>query len=167
MKRSELNEAELACLEYYEEESKHSESSILKVFNHGKSISEQLEPEVKKVDMSKFIDSDVLMEFFGNEILPNKKYDFLVSRNRGFNSYIDMDGEPWLNCQPKLNYVNAWLGGGGNPLPKGLWCKVYFVTGGYSEILSDDIPANYWSSNSVGTTILAFEILGLADGWSW
>ena len=166
MKRSELSEAELACFEYYEEESKHSESSVLKVFSYDKSISDQLEPEVKKVDMSKFIGSNVLMEFWDHEEYTDdvEVLSFLTHIKGLRPSFVDHVEASYYCCRPKLNYVNAWLGGE-NPLPDGLHVKIHYVPNKHCSSVDYQGGNGYLQAD--WEDIRAFEILGLADGWSW
>lgn len=165
MKISELSEAELACLEYYEEESKHSESSVLSVFKLGQRISEQLEPEIKKIDISKFVASAVLMEFWdyrgGNMSLGHLK---ALKNNACLCDMMPLSLIWFENCRPKLNHVNAWLGGE-CPLPDGLIVKFYLRSG---EILKSKVDNTImWGNTGNSGNIIAFEIIGLADGWEW
>lgn len=156
MKESELSREKKAFLNFYRYMQDRGDiakpdNRVLEVASIGKEIAQQLDPEVKKIDMYRFIGSQVLMKFedekgnWCNTLkVPPECFDCSVT--------------------PKLNYVNAWLGGE-CPLPEGLEIRIH-LRSSLSRIETDYMGLR-WKHNKTCDDIIAFEILGLADGWEW
>ena len=125
----------------------------------------RIKSEKKVVDLSVLADSDVDCEFWdyrGDTTLIDKLRN-LVGENTDF--YEDnTDGAVWKYCRPRMNHVHAWQGGSECPLPEGFKVKLYFR----QDVLPID---NYykvsWEHWSAANDIIAFEVLGLADGWCY
>tara|TARA_R110000787_G_scaffold122041_1_gene232941 strand:- start:164 stop:667 length:504 start_codon:yes stop_codon:yes gene_type:complete len=67
-------------------------------------------------------------------------------------------------CQPRMNHKHAWQGGE-CPLPEGFRVKVWFRDGSESTRSIASGNGLYWGQNNHGSDIIAFEVLGVADGY--
>ena len=90
--------------------------------------------------------------------------------------YYDGDGDTWESCKPRMNHKHAWQGGE-CPLPEGFGVKVWWRSGEEGVMNVESVNWNHVDrrprhicegmsvSNSGGADIIAFEVLGLADGY--
>lgn len=69
-------------------------------------------------------------------------------------------------CRPRMNHLHAWQGGE-CPLPEGLLVKVWYRRMGFAHISSSDYIDDWRHDGDYDTNIIAFEVLGLAEGWQW
>jgi hypothetical protein len=121
----------------------------------------RIKPAKKVIDLSVLIDSQIDCEFKNHisertnigkllGITKDAMYPY-VTGNSADNYYIQ--------CQPRIHHIHAWQGGE-CPLPEGFMIKVWFRSGGDTTVT---IPSGlYWGANS---ETMAFEVLGLADGY--
>ena len=124
----------------------------------------RIKPTKKVIDLSVLIESGIDCEFSdANEagifiskvIKQGKRISLALPEYR----YYDVDGDTWNRCQPRMNHKHAWQGGE-CPLPEGFMVKVWFRSGGDTTVTT---PSRlYWGANS---ETMAFEVLGLADGY--
>ena len=130
----------------------------------------RIKPTKKVIDLSVLIDSQIDCEFsdcdfkqytsvgrlssiFGGQTLP-----FVLSDDVGYNN------AKFEQCRPRMNHIHAWQGGA-CPLPEGFRVKVWLRDGGQKPM---ETIVNYltWSHDvSHWRDIIAFEVLGLADGY--
>lgn len=132
-------------------------------------------PQLKPVDLSVLIQSGIDVE--GSEGDRWYLYDHAVKSPKGETHYTLVDScdreTVWEQCRPRMNHIHAWQGGR-CPLPKGLSVKVVLRGG---SALRGAAPTHRWvwahASNiragyaRASADIIAFEVLGLADGYCW
>ena len=139
----------------------------------------RIKPKKKVVDMSVLIDSGIDCEFSNNGSTwgagklvnidtptpieredPPKEYLYLKD-------YIGLHNRPYRYCRPRMNHIHAWQGGE-CPLPEGLLVRVYFRNANNEVGLATDFK-DLWYLNAAldDNDIIAFEVLGLAEGWQW
>ena len=117
----------------------------------------------KVIDLSVLIDSQIDCEFkddigdrtnFGKllEITDADTYPYKTGNSRA---------DEYAQCQPRTHHIHAWQGGE-CPLPEGFKVKVWFRDGS-SDISQHN--AFIWSHDNLSGDIIAFEVLGLADGY--
>ena len=126
----------------------------------------RIKPTKKVIDLSVLIDSQIDCEFkddISERITIGKLqsvYDRYISDEYPYKtgtSRVDGFGQ----CQPRMDHKHAWQGGE-CPLPEGFRVKVWLRGGGDSAIL---IASGYWAWNYRPQDIIAFEVLGIADGY--
>ena len=114
----------------------------------------------KVIDLSVLIDSQIDCEFKpnGGQWYVGKLKEILAS-----GLYEDRLSNIWEQCQPRMNHIHAWQGGE-CPLPEGFRVKVWFRNTLYAPA---DRPATSirWCHDGDLYDIIAFEVLGLADGY--
>tara|TARA_B110000977_G_C10941837_1_gene441184 strand:+ start:152 stop:715 length:564 start_codon:yes stop_codon:yes gene_type:complete len=131
----------------------------------------RIKPTKKVIDLSILVNSGIDCEFS-----IHADFHFLLNRKLIEVPKADvnlLDGTAhfgcessclWQYCRPRMNHIHAWQGGE-CPLPEGFRIKVWFRNG--DEIHSSD--ASYlnlrWSNKKLDSDIIAFEVLGLADGY--
>lgn len=69
-------------------------------------------------------------------------------------------------CRPRMNHPHAWQGGE-CPLPEGVLVKVWYRRMGFAHISSSDYIDDWRHDGDYDTNIIAFEVIGLADGYCW
>ena len=89
---------------------------------------------------------------------PPKEYLYLKD-------YIGLHNRPYRYCRPRMNHVHAWQGGD-CPLPEGVAYRAHLRD---DEMFTEISGASYmrWSHINRAGDIIAFEVLGLAEGWQW
>ena len=81
---------------------------------------------------------------------------------RGEYSYTCEQFHEWVYCRPRMLRRNAWQGGK-CPLPEGFLIALQFRGDSYM-ITTNYIDIN-WTHEGEALDIIAFEVLGLADGY--
>ena len=119
----------------------------------------------KIIDLSVLIDSQIDCEFkddISERITIGKLLEITNDDNYPYttgNSRADEYGQ----CQPRMNHKHTWLGGD-CPLPEGFMVKVWLRDADYEEgrrLVSEII----WCHDNTLSDIIAFEVLGLSDGY--
>tara|TARA_R110002153_G_scaffold174171_1_gene327345 strand:- start:166 stop:711 length:546 start_codon:yes stop_codon:yes gene_type:complete len=123
----------------------------------------RIKPTKKVIDLSVLIDSQIDCEFKDD----NEAGIFISKLSRQGDPsmnyrYYDGDGDTWESCQPRMNHIHAWQGGE-CPLPEGFRVQVWW-RGGLFEVRQGDLFQWGIQKNS-SRDIIAFEVLGLADGY--
>tara|TARA_R110001606_G_scaffold309647_1_gene456624 strand:- start:216 stop:767 length:552 start_codon:yes stop_codon:yes gene_type:complete len=124
----------------------------------------RIKPTKKVIDLSVLIESGVDCEFSDDfsshltigtllRITDCPSYPYETD-----NSKDEVHGE----CRPRMNHKHAWQGGE-CPLPEGFMVKVFLRDG----CVNSNKVTNFsqWSHTKSGNDIIAFEVLGLADGY--
>ena len=125
----------------------------------------RIKPTKKVIDLSVLIESGIDCEF-------DDALDFDEDMLRiGFLTRINCSGYPYslgcdvyFFCQPRMNHKHAWQGGE-CPLPEGFEVKVWLRDDDYDEKSRRLVSELIWSHNNTSSDIIAFEVLGLADGY--
>ena len=123
---------------------------------------EPVKPELKKIDMSRCIESGIDMEFdlSGSTPIRISKLSSIDSSAFPFN--FDSDDSCSETCRPRMNHIHACIDGFDKcPLPDGFKIKVYLRDG--DTIGNDEITS--WIHHGFAGDIIAFEVTGIADGW--
>lgn len=146
-------------------EESHPESSP-----HMGSYVEQWRIKPKKpVDLSVLIDSSIDCEFWDDA---DQKFPVIGKLTELGNpcisyKYVDVDGMDYKYCRPRMNHVHAWQGGE-CPLPDGLRVKVFYqnphIEPAIYEVGSYNLTWHWYGTES---DIIAFEVVGLVDGYCW
>ena len=117
----------------------------------------------KVIDLSVLIESGIDCEFKDSDetgLLISK-----LSRQSGPSEeyrYYDGEDTSWNECQPRMNHIHAWQGGE-CPLPEGFMANTFMSdTASYLGVLATNED---WSHGNHSADIIAFEVLGLADGY--
>ncbi len=123
-------------------------------------------PKLKPVDLSVLIESGIDCEFGEEEKewIPGKLHSMRTRSPLYGERYTDT----WNKyCRPRMNHVHAWTGGD-CPLPEGLVVSVHTRNG--ILCLRESYDTDYWGHRNNADRkwdIIAFEVIGLADGWCW
>ena len=135
----------------------------------------RIKPAKKVIDLSVLIDSQIDCEFKDK----GAKNWHVGKACKGLyqeSLYGTESGEYFEQCQPRMNHVHAWPEGE-CPLPEGFEVKVWWRSGEESVMNVESVNWNHVDrrprhicegmsvSNSGGADIIAFEVLGLADGY--
>ena len=140
--------------------------SVIRGPHYGSKQSEyRIKPAKKVIDLSVLIDSQIDCEFNDD----NEAGLFISKLSRQGDPsmnyrYYDGDGDTWESCQPRMNHKHAWLGGE-CPLPEGFRVKVWWRDDDYDEKSRRLVSELIWSHDNTSSDIIAFEVLGLADGY--
>ena len=124
----------------------------------------RIKPTKKVIDLSVLIDGiDCEFDDLGNTSAIAKLETITTSRVDEAFVYISDKGLYWDRCRPRMNHIHAWQGGE-CPLPEGFRVKVWFRNTLYAPV---DRPATSirWCHDGDLYDIIAFEVLGLADGY--
>ena len=122
-------------------------------------------PTKKVIDLSVLIESGIDCEFDdrGNTSAIAKLETITTSRVDEASLYISAKGVYWDRCRPRMNHKHAWLGGE-CPLPEG-----FMVMPHYRKPLKLRVPVMatdlLWGNWGGDLDIIAFEVLGVADGY--
>ena len=111
----------------------------------------RIKPTKKVIDLSVLIDSGI-----------DCTHDFLEGYGPLDNSWTE-ESLCEARVVPRTKYVHAWLGGE-CPLPEGFRVKVCMR----DDSVRGDMCSHFnwkWSYKAAGSDIIAFEVLGLADGY--
>ena len=119
-------------------------------------------PTKKVIDLSVLIDSQIDCEFKDS---CDKKWH-VSKADKGLyqeSLYGTELGDYFEQCRPRIDHKHVWLGGE-CPLPEGFMFKVWFRNGTYDdhECLASEMA---WLHDNTSSDIIAFEVLGLADGY--
>ena len=125
----------------------------------------RIKPTQKVIDLSVLIESGIDCEFWDF----SRTHLALIgplSRITSFKNYSYETGNSsnraHEKCRPRMNHIHAWQGGE-CPLPEGFRVKVFLRDG----CVNSNKVTNFsqWSHTKSGNDIIAFEVLGLADGY--
>ena len=122
-------------------------------------------PTKKVIDLSVLIDG-IDCEFwdaneagiFISKVIKQSKRISLGTREY---RYYDVDGDTWDRCQPRMNHIHAWQGGE-CPLPEGFEVKVWLRGDTFPKIC---VRLDWVLQKHSSKDIIAFEVLGVADGY--
>ena len=122
-------------------------------------------PPKKVIDLSLLAESGIDCAFWN--MAGDKTVGTLTDLDKPSVTYERDNGLWYSYCQPRMNHVHAWQGGW-CPLPAGVRVLVYLRSGEYH---ADEATEYQWKKKIEGwtcdTDIIAFEVLGLADGYVW
>lgn len=121
-------------------------------------------PELKKIDMSRCIESAIDCEFCDQDEA-DVRIEKLMSIHGG--NFYD-PSEHWDYCHPRMNHIHACpVGFDESPLPEGFKIKIYRRDGNETKGLSVDFATfNQGREYRISKNdIIAFEVTGIADGW--
>lgn len=125
----------------------------------------RIKPKKKVVDLSVLIKSGIDCTFWDDEeeYSETRKLSHILYGS----TYVDHQDTIWEAVRPRMNHVHAWQGGE-CPLPEGLLVRVYFRNANNKVGLATDFK-DLWYLNAAldDNDIIAFEVLGLAEGWQW
>ena len=129
----------------------------------------RIKPTKKVIDLSVLIKSGIDCEFTDNQSNERKYIGKLVSLIKSDNlPFVLGDNQlkmaSFRYCQPRMNHKHAWQGGE-CPLPEGFMVKVWFRDGSESTRSIASGNGLYWGHNNHGSDIIAFEVIGIADGY--
>ena len=119
----------------------------------------RIKPTKKVIDLSVLIGSQIDCEFSLNgEFWYVDKLSQILREGYSGKVYAE-----WKYCRPRMNHKHAWQGGE-CPLPEGFMVNVWFRNNQYqpNEHLSASVR---WEHDGDLDDIIAFEVLGLADGY--
>lgn len=124
----------------------------------------RIKPKKKVVDMSVLIKSGIDCTFWDDEeeYSETRKLSHILYGS----TYVDHQDTIWEAVRPRMNHIHAWQGGE-CPLPEGLLVKVWYRRMGFAHISSSDYIDDWRHDDDYDTNIIAFEVLGLAEGWQW
>jgi hypothetical protein len=126
----------------------------------------RIKPAKKVIDMSVLIDSQIDCEFsdeFSTYITIGKLLNISTDLNYPYETGNSAD-EVYGECIPRMNHKHAWQGGD-CPLPEGFMVKVWFRSGRDDVRTIASGNGLNWTHNDLSSDIIAFEVLGLADGY--
>ena len=132
---------------------------------------DNFKPKEKNIiDLGKMVGSDIDMEFADNNAW---FIDYLIEIiNTDINNsypYVTKKRKSIAKCRIRENHWHFWQGGE-CPLPEGLEIEIMYRCGEAEESLilyHRRIWSNNWLHNSEKYDIIAFKVLGTADGWSY
>jgi len=130
----------------------------------------RVKPANKIIDISHFIESGIDCEFSNNGgtwgvgtlvamVDPSKGYPERIYMK----DYVDRHTRPYRYCRPRMNH-KMFHDSGECPLPEGFRVKVWFREG---NACIGDCEDFRWGYGNLMTDIIGYEILGLADGYSY
>tara|TARA_R110002033_G_scaffold111498_1_gene157052 strand:- start:625 stop:1146 length:522 start_codon:yes stop_codon:yes gene_type:complete len=130
-------------------------------------LDELYKPTKKVIDLSVLIESGIDCEFSDSDetgLCISK-----LSRQNGPSEeyrYYDGEGTSWNECQPRMNHKHAWQDGE-CPLPAGFIVRLTKWSVHLPNIRWIEITSEEWinSSSHQHTTVQAFEVLKLANGY--
>ena len=128
-----------------------------------------LKPELNTIDMSVLVGSNVDCEFGDKKRIGKLE---VIYEGKGFIYQCSSINGRHATCRPRMTpHVHAWMGGE-CPLPEGFRIKVYARNGAIKEYTTGENPGDFhWKhADDLGTRwarwdIIAFEVIGVADGW--
>ena len=139
---------------------RHSDSSVM----FDKWWAERNKPVKKKIiDLQPLIESGIDCEFGddGEAWTSINTLDCTTNGKYPYENQLDQYGY----CRPRMNY-KMFNNGGKCPLPKGFEVKLYWRDNSEYYIDSDYIDLR-WDDTGRSGDIIAYEILGLADGYAY
>lgn len=123
----------------------------------------RIKPKLKPVDLSVLIESGIDCEFSSHEFRDpsiGKLSGVAITHYQRYRSNGPVSG--YDHCRPRMNHIHAWQGGE-CPVPEGLIIGIYSTFGGIRAEQQVVVGQNSIDWHSV----VAFEVLGLADGYCW
>jgi hypothetical protein len=119
-------------------------------------------PTKKVIDMSALIESGIDCEFWDGEGNVDWSMTKLISISPNQYPYRSTNNITRF-CRPRMNHIHAWQGDE-CPLPDGFRVKVWLRNSVYvsSSVIATEMA---WSHDNSEGDIIAFEVLGLADGY--
>ena len=127
----------------------------------------RIKPTKKVIDLSVLIDSQIDCEFDdrGNTSAI-AKLETITTSHTGEPYYINDKGLYWGRCTPRMNHKHAWQGGE-CPLPEGFIVRLTKWSVHVPHISHIELTTKQWISSKANehTTVQAFEVLGVADGY--
>jgi len=126
----------------------------------------EVQPDGIPIDLSVLIDSQIDCEF-SNDIAFYRPTISQLKVINNYNNYCyhDAIGGKHLYCRPRMNHPHACLDGFDVcPLPDGLKVVVYYRNG-HNDDWSYNVCEWKHDCHHNGGDVIAFEVLGLADGY--
>ena len=124
----------------------------------------RIKPTEQVIDLSVLIDSQIDCEFSDSAYFHLvMKRSLIEVREAGTGRFRCELRTLWKHCRPRMNHIHAWQGGD-CPLPDGFMVKVCMR----DDSVRGDMCSHFnwkWSYKAAGSDIIAFEVLGLADGY--
>lgn len=124
----------------------------------------------KSVDLSVLIDSGIDCEFGEANCYIKAGLENIITYGDGKVAYQARDlGNRYSKCRPRMNHIHAWQGGE-CPLPEGFIVDVWY------RDIDDETDSDtgrglatqmQWAHEHYGNDIIAFEVIGLADGYCY
>ena len=129
----------------------------------------RIKPTKKVIDLSVLIESGIDCEFSDEESFGLNFLGTLTDQEgRDYHKYSGNSGDGFVRyakyCRPRMNHIHAWQGGE-CPLPEGFRVKVWFRNGKEGDAGGAFHLNLRWSHEKWESDIIAFEVLGLADGY--
>ena len=132
----------------------------------------RIKPTKKVIDLSVLIESGVLCVFFDPSTPSSATGKLKEIRGSAYVSDNRVSSGKHVSsraCKPLMNHIHAWQGGE-CPVPEGFVVKVWYrhgISSICSHVKEHNKATNLrWTSDSFETAdIIAFEVLGLADGY--
>ena len=128
-------------------------------------------PVLQTIDLSVCIKSKIDMEFWTSDTLDKDYIAKLVGIKNGvFFSSLSNENK-WLHhCRVRQDHWHSWMGGecpwmGECPLPEGLKVSLLFRDGTTSKGCNFDRSNEAWRHDGGMSDIIAFQVLGSAEGW--
>ena len=165
-------------IEVYNGSEWQPEKGAQALYDHADGFSSdyRVKPEKKPIDMSVLIQSGIDCEFWSK--LDIGKHIGKLSRTQTTTGigqeYLKSDGSGGLKiytrCSPRMgDHWHSWQGGE-CPLPEGLIIKTRLRCRGKSIKEFKHINTLRWHWDHPewdDTDIIAFKVIGLAEGWAW
>mgnify|MGYP003660639748 CR=1 FL=1 len=127
----------------------------------------RIKPTKKVIDLSVLIGSEVLCVFFDPSTPSSTTGKLKEVRGSAYvSNNINSSGRPEYAraCKPLLNHKHAWQGNK-CPLPEGFMVKVWFRDNDVAPEVGE--ASEYcWASCNAERDIIAFEVLGVVDGYA-
>ena len=122
-------------------------------------------PTKKIIDLSVLIESGIDCEFSDDvHASAIAKLETITTSHTGEPYYINDKGLYWGRCTPRMNHKHAWQGGD-CPLPEGFRVKIWRRNGEEGDAGDAFHLILRWSNEKWESDIIAFEVLGVADGY--
>jgi len=126
--------------------------------------------EMQKIDMSGLVDSDIDCEFRTNyeEEIGDSDIWEEISPLFAFNAYnyIARFEDSFKECRVRENYWHHWSGDDNCPLPEGLVIIIAFRGGDDRQNENNYINIK-WHHEYRYDDIIAFKVIGTAEGWEY
>tara|TARA_R110000796_G_scaffold205875_1_gene322250 strand:- start:174 stop:740 length:567 start_codon:yes stop_codon:yes gene_type:complete len=126
----------------------------------------RIKPTKKVIDLSVLIDSQIDCEF-RDDIGDRTTIGKLLEINE-YDSYPYTTGnsrvDAYEQCQPRMNHKHAWQGGE-CPLPEGFLVRVWRRDVAIEDKGQFAAEHLHWTNYTHEDDIIAFEVLGVADGY--
>ena len=133
---------------------------------YNKSTEDMFVPKKKKIiDLLKMVGSDIDCEFAS---MSNNFYRWASKLKEINDYYVSEAGAGYHCCRIRENHWHSWQGGE-CPLPEGLYIEVIFRNGeeGDTEGYYNSGWNINWHHQSGTYDIIAFKVIGVADGWKY